>query len=79
MNIKGWCLEKMFMKKTSYTNRKIGGVYTKEKYERLFSQNEFVKDSTIGFDSWDYLPLISVVVSAFSLVLSVVVWLFKVL
>lgn len=69
----------MFMKKTSYTNRKIGGVYTKEDYERLCLQNELIKDKTIGFDFWDYLPLISVVVSAFSLVLSVVVWLFKVL
>ena len=67
------------MKKTSSTNRKIGGVYTKEDYERLVSQNELVKDNTIDFDFWDYLPLISVVVSAFSLVLSVVVWLFKVL
>lgn len=69
----------MFMKKTSYTNREIGGVYTKEDYERLFSQNELVKDNTINFDFWDYLPLISVVVSAFSFVLSVVVWLYKVL
>lgn len=69
----------MFIKKTSYTNRKSGGVYTKEDYERLVWQNESVKDKTIGFDFWDYLPLISVVVSAFSLVLSVVVWLFKVL
>lgn len=67
------------MKKTSSTNRKIGGVYTKEDYERLVSQNELVKDNTIGFDFWGYLPLISVVVAAFSLVLSVVVWLFKVL
>ena len=69
----------MFMKKSSYTNREIGGVYTKEDYERLCLQNELIKDKTIGFDFWDYLPLISVVVSAFSLVLSVVVWLFKVL
>lgn len=67
------------MKKTSYTNREIGGVYTKENYERLCLQNELIKDKTIGFDFWDYLPLISVVVSAFSLVLSVVVWAFKVL
>lgn len=67
------------MKKTSYTNREIGGVYTKENYERLCLQNELIKDKTIGFDFWDYLPLISVVVSVFSLVLSVVVWAFKVL
>lgn len=70
---------KMFMKKTSYTNREIGRVCTKKDYERLVLQNELVKDNIIGFDFWDYLPLISVVVSAFSLVLSVVVWLLKVL
>lgn len=67
------------MEKTRSTNRKIGGVYTKENYERLVSQNELVKDNTIGFDFWDYLPLISLVVSAFAFVLSVVVWLFKTL
>ena len=67
------------MGKTRSTNRKIGGVYTKENYERLVSQNELVNDNTIGFDFWDYLPLISLVVSAFAFVLSVVVWLFKTL
>lgn len=67
------------MEKTRSTNRKIGGVYTKENYERLVSQNELVNDNTIGFDFWDYLPLISLVVSAFAFVLSVVVWLFKTL
>ena len=67
------------MEKTRSTNRKIGGVYTKENYERLVSQNELVNDNTIGFDFWDYLPLISLVVAAFAFVLSVVVWLFKTL
>ena len=70
---------KTYILKRLDTNREIGGVYTKEKYERLLSQNELVNDNIIGFDFWDYLPFISVVVSAFSLVLSVVVWLFKVL
>lgn len=67
------------MKEIRSINRSIGGIYTKGDYERLVSQNELVKDKVISFDFWDYLPLISVVVSVFSFVLSVAVWIFKVL
>lgn len=57
----------------------VGRIHTKEDTEKLGYQNEYIRVKTSEDDFWDYLPLISVVVSAFSLVLSVVVWLFKVL
>lgn len=57
----------------------VGRIYTKEDLEKLGYQNEYIRVKASEDDFWDYLPLISVVVSAFSLVLSVVVWLFKVL
>lgn len=57
----------------------VGRIYTKEDIEKLGYQNEYIRVKASEDDFWDYLPLISVVVSAFSLVLSVVVWLFKVL
>lgn len=57
----------------------VGRIHTKEDIEKLGYQNEYIRVKASEDDFWDYLPLISVVVSAFSLVLSVVVWLFKVL
>ena len=74
-----YLVEVIQMKEIRAINRSIGGIYTKGDYERLVSQNELLKDKVISFDFWDYLPLISLVVSAFAFVLSVVVWLFKVL
>lgn len=74
-----YLVEVIQMKEIRSINRSIGGIYTKGDYERLVSQNELVKDKVISFDFWDYLPLISVVVSVFSFVLSVAVWIFKVL
>ena len=57
----------------------VGRMYTKEDTEKLGYQNEFIRVEPTGGDFWGYLPFIAVLISSFSLGVSVAFWLFKIL
>lgn len=57
----------------------VGGIYTKENGEQFNYQNKFIRVEPTGGDFWYYLPLIAVLISSFSLGVSVAFWLFKTL
>lgn len=57
----------------------IGKIYTREDTEKLGYQNEYIRVGSSEAGFWYYLPLIAVLISSFSLGVSVAFWLFKIL
>lgn len=57
----------------------VGKIYTKEDTEKLGYQNEYIRLESSEEGFWHYLPFIAVLISSFSLGVSVAFWLFKIL
>lgn len=57
----------------------VGGIYTKEDRDPFNYQNKFIRVEPTGGDFVDYLPFIAVLISSFSLGVSVAFWLLKIL
>lgn len=57
----------------------VGRIHTKEDTEKLGYQNEYIRVESSEEGFWYYLPFISVLISSFSLGVSVAFWLFKIL
>ena len=59
--------------------RYVGRMYTRKDIEKLGYQNEYISVESSGEGFWYYLPFIAVLISSFSLGVSVAFWLFKIL
>lgn len=59
--------------------RYVRRIYTREDTEKLGYQNEYIRVGSSEAGFWYYLPLIAVLISSFSLGVSVAFWLFKIL
>lgn len=59
--------------------RDVRRMYTREDEEKLGYQNEYIRVESSEEGFWYYLPFIAVLISSFSLGVSVAVWLFKIL
>lgn len=57
----------------------VGRIHTKEDTEKLGCQNEYIRVESSEEGFWYYLPFIAVLISSFSLGVSVAFWLFKIL
>ena len=57
----------------------VGRINTKEDTEKLGYQNEYIRVGSSEEGFWYYLPFIAVLISSFSLGVSVAFWLFKIL
>ena len=57
----------------------VGRMYTREDIEKLGYQNEYIRVESSTESFWYYLPFIAVLISSFSLGVSVTFWLLKIL
>ena len=59
--------------------RYVRKIYTREDEEKLGNQNEYIRVESSEEGFWYYLPFIAVLISSFSLGVSVAFWLLKIL
>lgn len=57
----------------------VGRIHAKEDTEKLGYQNEYIRVESSEEGLWYYLPFIAVLISSFSLGVSVTFWLAKIL
>ena len=59
--------------------RYVRKIYTREDEEKLGNQNEYIRVESSEEGFWYYLPFIAILISSFSLGVSVAFWLLKIL